>query len=77
MDWHVALVVDTSGSIESSVIHAAMMAAILPALPALSVSFLAFSDEVIDPRAPPSVSPERARFRPATGRRGTPPAASN
>lgn len=48
MDWHVVLVVDTSGSMEASVIHAAMMAAILAGLPAVSVSFYAFADEVID-----------------------------
>lgn len=48
MDWHIVLVVDTSGSMEASVIYAAMMAAILAALPAVHVSFYAFSDTVID-----------------------------
>ena len=48
MDWHIQLVVDTSGSMEASVIHAAMMAAILSALPAVTVAFYAFADEVID-----------------------------
>jgi hypothetical protein len=48
MDWHVILVVDTSGSMEASVIYAAMMAAILSSLPAVSVSFYAFADEVVD-----------------------------
>jgi Mg-chelatase subunit ChlD len=48
MDWHVVLVVDTSGSMEASVIHAAMMAAILSALPAVTVSFYGFADEVVD-----------------------------
>jgi Mg-chelatase subunit ChlD len=48
MDWHVVLVVDTSGSMEASVVHAAMMAAILSALPAVDVAFYGFSDEVID-----------------------------
>lgn len=48
MDWHIQLVVDTSGSMEASVIHAAMMAAILAALPAVSVAFYAFADEVVD-----------------------------
>jgi Mg-chelatase subunit ChlD len=48
MDWRVILVVDTSGSMEASVIYAAMMAAIIGGLPAVEVSFLAFSTEVID-----------------------------
>jgi hypothetical protein len=48
MDWHVVLVVDTSGSMEASVVYAAMMAAILASLPAVAVSFYAFADEVID-----------------------------
>jgi Mg-chelatase subunit ChlD len=48
MDWHVVLVVDVSGSMEPSVIYSAMMAAILSAVPWISVGFLAFSTEVID-----------------------------
>lgn len=48
MDWEVQLVVDTSGSMEASVIHAAMMAAILASLPSVKVRFFAFSTEVID-----------------------------
>lgn len=48
MDWRVVMIVDTSGSMESSVIHAAMMAAILASLPAVQVSFYAFADDVID-----------------------------
>ena len=48
LDWRLFLVVDTSGSMEASVVYAALMAAILHALPALSVSFYAFSTEVID-----------------------------
>ncbi len=40
-------VVDVSGSKEPSVIHSALTAAIVSALPALSVTFLAFSTEVI------------------------------
>lgn len=48
MDWRVVLVVDTSGSMEPSAIHAALMAAILSSLPAVSVDFLAFSTEVVD-----------------------------
>lgn len=48
LDWHVVLVVDVSGSMEASVVHSALMAAILNALPALSVRFLAFSTQVVD-----------------------------
>jgi Mg-chelatase subunit ChlD len=48
MDWHLIYVVDVSGSMEASVIYCALTAAIFSALPALSVTFLAFSTEVID-----------------------------
>lgn len=48
MDWHVIFVVDVSGSMEPSVIYSALTAAIFSALPALSVTFLAFSTQVID-----------------------------
>lgn len=48
MDWEIVLVVDVSGSMEASVIYSAMMAAILSAVPWVSVRFLAFSTEVID-----------------------------
>lgn len=48
MDWHVVLVVDVSGSMEPSVIYSAMMAAILSAVPWLSVRFVAFSTEIVD-----------------------------
>ena len=48
MDWHLIFVVDVSGSMEPSVIYSALTAAIFSALPALSVTFLAFSTEVID-----------------------------
>ncbi|WP_245833393.1 DUF5682 family protein [Nocardiopsis flavescens] len=47
-DWHVHVVVDVSGSMERSTIHAALVAAVLHGLPALSVSLTAFSTEVID-----------------------------
>lgn len=47
-DWRIVLVVDVSGSMEPSVIYSALMAAILSALPAVSVHFLAFSTEVVD-----------------------------
>jgi Mg-chelatase subunit ChlD len=48
LDWHVVLVVDVSGSMEASVIHSAMMAAILAAVPWIDVRFVAFSTEVVD-----------------------------
>jgi Mg-chelatase subunit ChlD len=48
LDWNIVLVVDVSGSMEPSVIYSAMMAAILSAVPWISVRFLAFSTEVID-----------------------------
>lgn len=48
LDWHVILVVDVSGSMEASVIHSAIMAAIVAGLPAFTVKFLAFSDDVLD-----------------------------
>ncbi|GAA3757411.1 Mg-chelatase subunit ChlD [Spinactinospora alkalitolerans] len=47
-DWHVNIVVDVSGSMERSTIYAALVAAVLHGLPALSVSFTAFSTEVVD-----------------------------
>ncbi len=48
LDWRVVLVVDVSGSMEASVIYSALVAAILSALPAFKVDFLAFSTEVVD-----------------------------
>ena len=48
LEWRIVLVVDVSGSMEPSVIYSAVMAAILSGLPAVSVSFLTFSTEVID-----------------------------
>ena len=48
LDWHIVLVVDVSGSMEPSTIHAAIMAAILSSVPALSVRFHAFSTEIVD-----------------------------
>jgi hypothetical protein len=48
LDWHLVLVVDVSGSMDASVIYSAMMAAILSAIPALSVNFVAFNTEVMD-----------------------------
>ncbi|GLU49452.1 DUF5682 family protein [Nocardiopsis ansamitocini] len=47
-DWHVRIVVDVSGSMERSTIYAALVAAVLHGLPALSVSFTTFSTQVVD-----------------------------
>ena len=48
VDWHLLLLVDVSGSMEPSTIYSALLAAILAGIPALTVSFIAFSTEVID-----------------------------
>ncbi len=48
MDWHLMLVVDVSGSMEASVIHSALCAAVFAALPALSLRFFAVSTAVVD-----------------------------
>ncbi len=48
LDWHVVLVVDVSGSMDASVIHSALMAAIVSAMPAVTASFVAFHTEVLD-----------------------------
>lgn len=48
LDWHIALVVDVSASMEPSTIYAAMMAAILAAIPCLDVRFYAFDSEVFE-----------------------------
>ncbi|WP_059010437.1 DUF5682 family protein [Streptomyces specialis] len=47
-DWRLILVVDVSGSMESSVVWSALTAAVLGGVPTLSTHFLAFSTEVID-----------------------------
>ncbi|MBS2534357.1 VWA domain-containing protein [Catenulispora sp. NF23] len=47
-DWRIILVVDVSGSMESSVIWSALTASVFAALPALTTHFLAFSTEVVD-----------------------------
>ncbi|HHV22828.1 MAG TPA: VWA domain-containing protein, partial [Propionibacterium sp.] len=47
-EWHVIVVVDTSGSMEPSTVHAALTAAIFAGVPVLTVTFLAFSTEVVD-----------------------------
>lgn len=46
--WHVIVLVDVSGSMEPSTVFAALTAAVLAGVPALSVSFLTFSTEVVD-----------------------------
>ena len=48
LDWRVVIVVDVSGSMEASVIHAAMMASILAGLPAVTTHFVTVSDRVVD-----------------------------
>jgi hypothetical protein len=48
MDWHLTFVVDVSGSMSTSVVYSALVAAILAELPALTVRFLAFSTELLD-----------------------------
>ncbi|MFD0272908.1 DUF5682 family protein [Kitasatospora sp. NPDC127111] len=47
-DWRLILVVDVSGSMESSTIWAALTASILAGVPSLSTHFVAFSTEVLD-----------------------------
>ncbi|GAA4915055.1 VWA domain containing CoxE-like protein [Stackebrandtia albiflava] len=46
--WHIHLIVDVSGSMERSVIHSALTAAILHGVSALSITFTAFSTQVLD-----------------------------
>jgi len=48
VDWRLVLVVDVSGSMETSVIWSAITAAVLAGVPALSTHFVAFSTEVVD-----------------------------
>lgn len=47
-EWHIIVLVDVSGSMEPSTVFAAMTSAILAGVDALSVTFLAFSTEVVD-----------------------------
>ncbi|WP_435177168.1 DUF5682 family protein [Actinacidiphila sp. bgisy145] len=47
-DWRVVLVVDVSGSMEASTVWAALTAAVLAGVPALTTHFVAFSTEVLD-----------------------------
>jgi Mg-chelatase subunit ChlD len=46
--WHIVLLVDESGSMLSSVIHAAVMASIFAGLPSLSVRLAIFDTSVVD-----------------------------
>ncbi|MFH8448264.1 DUF5682 family protein [Streptomyces fungicidicus] len=47
-DWRLILVVDVSGSMESSVVWSALTAAVLGGTPMLSAHFLTFTTEVVD-----------------------------
>lgn len=47
-DWRLILVVDVSGSMESSVVWSALTAAVLGGAPTLSTHFLTFTTEVVD-----------------------------
>ncbi|MEV6396747.1 DUF5682 family protein [Streptomyces sp. NPDC051907] len=47
-DWRLVLVVDVSGSMESSTVWSALTASVLAGVPALSTHFVAFSTEVLD-----------------------------
>lgn len=47
-EWHLIVLVDVSGSMEASTVFAALTSAIFAGVPALSVTFLAFSTEVVD-----------------------------
>jgi hypothetical protein len=48
LEWRIILTVDVSGSMETSVIYSALMAAILSGLPAVTTHFVAFSTRVAD-----------------------------
>jgi Mg-chelatase subunit ChlD len=48
LPWDVVLCVDQSGSMYSSVVHSAVMASILSALPAFRVRLVVFDTEVVD-----------------------------
>ncbi|MEW1719827.1 DUF5682 family protein [Streptomyces sp. NPDC093109] len=47
-DWRLVLVTDVSGSMEASTVWAALTAAVLAGVPAVSTHFVAFSTEVLD-----------------------------
>ncbi len=48
MDWSIHLVVDVSGSMETSTVYAALVAAVFAKLPAVDLQFVTFSTEVAD-----------------------------
>jgi len=48
LPWHVILCVDQSGSMTDSMIHAAVMAAILSGLPGVSINMVLFDTSIID-----------------------------
>ena len=48
LPWHIVLCIDQSGSMTDSVIHSAIMAGILAALPAFRVKIVVFDTEVVD-----------------------------
>jgi Mg-chelatase subunit ChlD len=48
LPWHVILCVDQSGSMANSVIHSAVMAGILAALPLIRVKIVVFDTSVVD-----------------------------
>jgi Mg-chelatase subunit ChlD len=48
LPWHIILCVDQSGSMVDSVIHSAVMAAILAALPAFRVKLVLFDTSIVD-----------------------------
>ena len=48
LPWHIVLCVDQSGSMVGSVIHSAVMAGILAALPAFRVKLVVFDTQVVD-----------------------------
>ncbi|MEM7312675.1 MAG: DUF5682 family protein [Planctomycetota bacterium] len=48
MDWSIHLVVDVSGSMETSTIYAALVASIFARLPSIRLQFVTFSTEVAD-----------------------------
>jgi Mg-chelatase subunit ChlD len=48
LPWHIVLCIDQSGSMTDSVIHSAVMAGILAALPSFRVKLVVFDTEVVD-----------------------------
>ena len=48
MDWSIHLVVDVSGSMETSTVYAALIASVFANLPSIDLQFITFSTEVAD-----------------------------